>query len=161
MGPLGRGVELGEAGEEARIAHELRRHPVIRVPSARCRCDHHARLERTDALGEREARVRRVGDAGVGQVEVLAQRHAHHARRRVRFAFADLGRAARAHLAGREVDDADALAALGVRDQRAAADEFDVIAVRTDGQQVEGRAHSLNLGGASGAGKVAASDNAL
>ena len=128
------GRELGEAGEEARVADELRRDAVVGMPSLERRRDDDARPVAADDPRERRAGARRVLDRGVWKLEVLARAAPDDLRGAVGLLSAQLGRAARAHLALREVEDGGALSQLGRLDQRAAAGELDVVTMRGDGE---------------------------
>ena len=133
------GRELGEAGEEAGVAHELRGDAVVGMTSLERRRDHDARPEAADRPHEQLTRRRRVLDPRVGQPERLARAAADDLGGTLRFLPPQLGRAARAHLALREVDDRRALPRLGRLDERAAAGELDVVAMRGDGEEVDRR----------------------
>ena len=110
------------------------RHPVIGMPPLERRRDHDARTVAPDGPHERHAGARRVLDRGVGQLEILARAAPDDLRRAVGLPSSQLGRAARPHLALREVEDRGALPEPGRLDQRAAAGELDVVTVRGDGE---------------------------
>ena len=61
------------------------------------------------------------------------------------FGHANLGRAARAHIAGGQIQHAGAIARLGHADQRAAAGLLHVVGVRGDGQYVEAHARAASF----------------
>ena len=74
--------------------------------------------------------------ARVREVQVAAPAEPHVPRRRFGFRHALLGRAARAHVAGRQIQHAGAVAPLRHADQRAAAGLLDIVGMRRDGQNV-------------------------
>ena len=75
--------------------------------------------------------------AASGRAEVLAQRDAEHLRGPHRLFGAHLGGSARAHLALREIEDADAMALPRGFGERATAGQLAVVAMRDDGEQVD------------------------
>ena len=138
------GLDLREAGEKARVGHELRTHAMIGVLAGDRRREHDARLELADQAHELGPRLRRVDDTRVRQPEVHARRNAENLGGVARLGGAELGRAARAHLALCEVDDGGTPSLRRGFEQRAATRELDVIAVCGDGQNVHGR-HGENI----------------
>jgi hypothetical protein len=130
--------ELGEAREEARVADELGGDAMIGVASFERGRDHDARTVSTNRPCERRPCAWRVLDRGVGQLEVLSKAASDDSGGAVRFPAPQLGRAARTHLALGEVEDRRALPELGGLDERPAAGELDVVAMRGDGENGDG-----------------------
>src|SRR5258708_250170 len=130
--------DLLEAGDEAGVADELRADAMIGMAALERRGDHNAWRETSNDAGEPFARGGRVLDAGVRQAEVLADRAPEDTGRLRRFGGALGSRTLRAHLAFREVENRGAMAGLRRLDERPAARELDVVAVRADGEDFHG-----------------------
>src|SRR5450631_834789 len=88
--------------------------------------------------GDLQAILPGIFDAAVGEIERMAPGNFQDARRVRRFAGTVFGGAARPHLALREVEDSGAVSALGHLEQSSAAGLFYVVAVRGQGENVEG-----------------------
>src|SRR5439155_22651652 len=100
---------------------------------------HYSRFLLADDAGNFQAIFPGVFDAGVGNIERLAPGNTQNFCRFFGFAGAVLDCAARAHLALGEIENAGAVAALRHLEQRAAASLLYVVAMRGDGEDVEGR----------------------
>ena len=83
-------------------------------------------------------RVPGILDAAVGNIERLAPGNFQNASRLRRFASAVFGGTARSHFTLCKVEDAGAVSALGHLVQSSATGLFYIIAVRGEGQNVEG-----------------------
>src|SRR6185503_6451721 len=59
--------DFRQTGDEARVAHELRRDTMVRMSSLTSWRDHDARLVSTNGVGDDRARLRRVDDSRVRQ----------------------------------------------------------------------------------------------
>ena len=110
---------------------------MIRMTAARRRSDHHARTQSAQHLHQLRARVVVIADARIGEAEILAHREPHHARCRLRLGRPQRRRAARAHLALREVENAHGVPGVHGTDEGAAAGQLGVIPVRSDGEEGE------------------------
>src|SRR5690348_2993047 len=121
------GGKLREAGYEARVAHELRRHDVIGMPAGRCGRDDDAWLESTNHARQPLPSWRIVHDARVRQVEILACCQAHDFGGAARLLRPRCGRAAGAHFTLREIDDGGAIALSRRLDQCPATSQLDVV----------------------------------
>ena len=108
------------------------------MPSLPVRQNHHARPRLADHARYFQPVLPGVFDAAVGNIERPPPARAENSRRVRRLARAIFGGAARAHFALRQIENAGALAALGHLQQRAAAGLLHVVAVRGNGQNVEG-----------------------
>ena len=64
--------DLRKSRHEAGVPYELRGDAMIGMPSLERGADDHPRLQSPDDPGELLARLGRVGDAGVGEKQVLA-----------------------------------------------------------------------------------------
>src|SRR5206468_9521369 len=71
------GSDLRQPGDEAGIAHELRRHDVVGMAPGRRWCDDNAWAKAADWAGESLARRRIVQNSSIGKVEVLSRRETH------------------------------------------------------------------------------------
>ena len=128
--------ELGESGDEARVAHELRCHDVVGVATRRGGCDHDARAEASDHAREAFAGGWIVGNSCIRQIEILSGGETQDLRRAARLGRSRRGRPACAHLTLREIDDSRAISLACCLDQRAATRELDVVAMRGDGEEI-------------------------
>ena len=92
-----------------------------------------------------------LADPAIRPAEVLAPRGAEHDARGLRLAHPLLGRAVAAHLAGREIAQADGSPFGGVPGDGAAQADLEVVGVRTEHQKVEAHANQSTLGPRRGA----------
>ena len=104
--------------------------PVGQDDDARPRLPNHAR--------DLQTVLPSILDAAVGKIQRPSPIDSQNLCRIIRFAGTIFRRAARAHFTLREVENARALPALRGFQQRAAAGLLDVVAVRGDGQHVQG-----------------------
>ena len=131
------GCEPREAGEVPRFA---RQHPgggMVGMQIVGVMRDHDIGCMCADQCGELLARGQRHLDATVGEVQVRAQSRLQERVGRGRLARTILGAAARAHLALRQVDDAETLARAGEREQRTPHRNLGVVGMRGDDEHVE------------------------
>src|ERR1035437_3136524 len=98
----------------------------------------HPRTLFTDYAGDLQTILPGIFDAAVGNIESMAPGNFQDALGLVRFARAVFNVAARPHFALREVQDASAVFALGHLEQSSAAGLFYIIAVRGEGENIEG-----------------------
>src|SRR6266550_3453465 len=131
------GLDLFEAGDEARVAHELRYDGMIRMPSVQRVGDDDRRLQRSDHYRDFGARLRSVLNAPVREPKILTHRDAHHFRCLTRFLRAELRCAATRQLARGEIENARGSAQHLRGDESAAANQLDVIGVGPDRQDVD------------------------
>ena len=106
----------------------MARLPIGQDQYARTKLANHARDLQLVLVG--------VLDASVGNVEGLPPSGFEDAGCIIGFACAIVDGAARAHLALRQVEDGGAISAFGHLQERAAASLLNVVAVRSDGQDV-------------------------
>jgi hypothetical protein len=110
---------------------------VIRMAAFPVGKNQHARTLLAEDADDLQPVLPGVFDAAVRYVECLPPCDFQNSRRLGRLARAIFGRAAGAHFALREVENAGAVAALGHLEQRAAAGLLYIIAMRGEGENVE------------------------
>jgi hypothetical protein len=106
------------------------------MPILRIRRHHDPRLLAPDHVDDGELLLASGAQAAVAEVERLTELGAQDLRGARRLLRADLGGAAGAHLAARQVDDAETVAALVHLHERAAARQLDVVGVSRDREDV-------------------------
>ncbi len=111
---------------------------MIRMPPLPVRQNDHPRPRLPNHGGDLQPVLVGVLHAAVGNIERPPPTHAQNPGRVVGLARAIFRRAARPHLAPRQVEDARALSALRSLQQRTAAGLLHVVAVRGNGQDVQG-----------------------
>jgi hypothetical protein len=99
--------------------------------------DDDLRLKSPDHHRDLRARFGGVLDSSVGEAEVLAYRDTHHLRRLGGLRGAQLGSPATRQLSRGEVKDSSGPAKHLRPDQRSAANQLDVIRMRSDGKNVD------------------------
>ena len=124
---------------------DLRAAVVVRMAPLPVGQNHHARLQLADLHRHGHARAERVFQPRVRHVHVAAPVQPHVLAGRLRFCHALLGRAARAHVAGRQVEHAGAVSHLGHADQGAAAGLLHIVGMRRDRQNVQAHARAASL----------------
>src|SRR5665213_2896160 len=133
------GLDLRESGEKAGVRHELRAHAMIGMLAGDRRREHDAWLKLADEAHELRARGGRIGDACVGEPEIHARADAEQLGGAAGLLRAQLCGTARAHLALGEIDDRGALPERGRLEEGASARQLDIVAMRRDCQNVNGR----------------------
>src|SRR5580704_18414336 len=112
---------------------------MIRVASLPVRKDHHARALLPDNLRNFQPVLKSVLNPPIRNVEGLTPGDAQYLRGILRFPCALLRRASRSHLSLSKIENSGTPSALRHFQQRAAAGLFDVVAVRSDRQNIKGR----------------------
>src|SRR5438093_10171126 len=139
-GPPGAPI-LGEPGEVARVASQLRRDAVVGMAPDGERENHHPGPRGADQLDELRARRLIVLEVGVGEPGVEPHVHAERPGCALGLGGACGGVAARAGLSLGQVNDPDAMARPHGLGERAAAGQLDVVAMRSDREQVHRLGH--------------------
>jgi len=139
--------ELLEPGEEASFVAERGGVIVIGVARFPIRKDYRVRAQIANDLREAQFILTRGLHVRVGDAEISTPGNFQDFRGEGGFFRAGFGGAARAHLAGGEIQDAGLVALLSHFDQRAPAGEFDVVGMRGDGENVEFHGGSSKLRG--------------
>src|SRR5258706_11561846 len=98
---------------------------------------HDAGAQFADFHRQGHARGNVVFETRVGKMHILALRDQHQPRRYFGLGYSLLRRAARAHIAGSEVEHPGAVSHLRHPDERAAAGLLDIVRMRGQGQHVE------------------------
>ena len=138
-----RGLELAQPGVEGGVRHELAGAAVVRVPVVGVRRQDDPRLLAADDVDDGELLLAAAAQPAVAEVERFAELGAEDLGRPRGLLAADLGGAARAHLAARQVHDAEAVARGLQARERAAARQLDVVRVRGDREDVNGHGRLL------------------
>src|SRR6266480_2243314 len=128
---------LGEPGQVARIASQLRRDAVVGMAPDGERENYDAGPRDADQLDELRARRLVVLEVGVGEPGVEPHVHAERPGGALGLGGARGGVAARAGLSLGQVDDPDAMARPHGLGERAAAGQFHIVAVGGDCQEVD------------------------
>ena len=110
---------------------------MIGMPAVLRGRNHDRRSQPTNHAGEKPARLGRIDDARVRQLEILSHGEAKDCRRPLRLFGPQGGRSARAHLTFGEIQYARATALRRELDERTAARELGVISVREDRENVQ------------------------
>src|SRR2546428_4218022 len=139
-GPPG-ALILGEPGQVARVASQLRRDAVIGMAPDWERENHDPGPRGADQVDELRARRLIVLEVGVGEPGVEPHVHAERPGCALGLGGARGGVAARAGLSLGQVDDPDAMARPHGLGERAATRQLDVVAMRRDREQVHRLGH--------------------
>src|SRR2546430_6986066 len=122
-------LDFPQAGVKRRLGHEPAGARMIGMALVGPWCENDLRAPPPDNLDDFHLLVASGAQAAVAEIELFAKRRAEHGSRRFRFPLAGFGRAARAHLAAGEIDDARAAAFADHLRDRTAARELDVVGV--------------------------------
>src|ERR1019366_8736495 len=131
------GLELHETRVPGGLRHEAARARVIRMPIRGKRREDDAWPRPADGLDDTELGRAVRPQAAVPEVERLAEARPEDPRGFPRLSGPDLRRAARRHLAAREVHDYEAQPARRQGSQRPATSEIGIVGVRREGEDVD------------------------
>ncbi len=134
---LGLFVQLLQAGQKTGLEADLGRAVMIGMPRFPIRQDHDARPQVANLNSQAHAHADGIFQTRIGKTQIAAPGQTHRAGGGVRFLQTNLGRSAAAHVAGRKIQHAGAIALLGHADQRAAAGLLHIIGVSGDGENIE------------------------
>ena len=130
-------IQLGQSRQKAGFIPQHRRRVVVWMPSLPVGKYHHSWPLLPQHAHHFQPVLPGVLDPPVGNVERLPPRRAQYFRRICRFARAIFGAAPRSHLALGQIEDSGAMAALRHLEQRAAAGLLYVVAVGSQGKNIE------------------------
>ena len=130
-------LDFFEPGDKARVADELGNYRVIRMPSMQRVGNNDLRLEPSYHDRDFSPRLRRVLNAAVRQPQVLAHSDTHHLGCLAGLLRAKLRRSTTGKLSRGEIENPGGSAEHVRADERAAAQQLDVVGMRGDRENVD------------------------
>src|SRR5581483_900264 len=137
-----RRLQRAQPGVEARVGADAPRAHMIRMALVRPGSEGNARTMAANDFDHLQLLVSAGAQAAIAEIELISELDAEDLRGALRFAIADLRRAARSHLAARQLDESDLETILHRLGDRAATRQLDIVGVSSEEKQIHLFVHS-------------------